>query len=214
MAPLSENDVRQLQSETQAETQSAAGPPSLATARLLLRAARSLDDAALFDYARDPEVARFTTWEPHSCLTEAQQFIAQVLDGYRLGKIGYWAIEHRSDEKVIGAVGLTGTSISAESPPRFQDARAELAYVLARPYWNQGLMTEAARTVLEFGFSQWNLNRIEARCLVENTASSRVMEKIGMKYEGTLRQQMHVKGAFRDLKIYAILKSDWHRLNL
>ena len=213
MTPLSESDACQSQSQSQAEKSGTPGPPPLETARLLLRAARAADDAAMFDYGRDPEVARFTTWEPHASLTDAQQFLARVLDDYRIGKIGYWAIEHQNDGKLIGAVGLTGTIISAESPPQFQDARAELAYVLARPYWNQGLMTEAARAVVQFGFAQWNLNRIEARCLVENVASARVMEKLGMRFEGTLRQQIHIKGAFRDLKIYAVLKSDWHKLN-
>ncbi|HEY0072589.1 MAG TPA: GNAT family protein [Abditibacteriaceae bacterium] len=214
MTPLSKSDACQSQSESQPEKPGTLGPPPLETARLLLRAARPADDAALFDYARDPEVARFTTWEPHVCLTDAQQFLARVLDDYRVGKIGYWAIEHQGDQKLIGAVGLAGKLVSAETPPQFIHARAELAYVLARPYWNQGLMTEAAREVLQFGFAQWNLNRIEARCLVENIASARVMEKLGMNFEGTLRQQMHIKGVFRDVKIYAVLKSDWQRLNL
>lgn len=213
MTPLSQSDPCQSQSQSQPEKPVTLGPPPLETARLLLRAARPADDADLFDYARDPEVARFTTWEPHASLTDAQQFLARVLDDYRIGKIGYWAIEHQNDGKLIGAVGLTGNITPAETPPQFIHARAELAYVLARPYWNQGLMTEAAREVLQFGFTQWNLNRIEARCLVENLASARVMEKLGMKFEGTLRQQIHIKGAFRDVKIYAILKSDWHKLN-
>ena len=208
MAPLSEKDP---QRDTRSDAQDAPGPPSLKTPRLLLRAVRPRDDVALFDYARDPEVARYTTWEAHSSLADAQQFLAHVLDNYRVGKIGYWAIEHQSEKKLIGAIGLHGDIVPGQVV-EFLDARAELAYVLARPYWNQDLMTEAALAVLEFGFSQWKLNRIEARCLVENAASARVMEKLGMKYEGTLRQQIYIKGAFRDLKIYAILKSDWDKL--
>ncbi len=188
------------------------GPPELQTNRLILRAARPSDAAALFDYARDEEVARFTTWEPHATIADAQRFLACVLDDYRIGKIGYWAIENKEDGKLIGAVGLTGHLLSAEVPPQFVHARAELSYVLARPYWNRGLMTEAAHEVLRFGFAAWHLNRIQALCLVENMASARVMEKLNLKFEGVLRQQMHVKGAFRDLKIYAILKSDWDKL--
>jgi ribosomal-protein-alanine N-acetyltransferase len=188
------------------------GPPELQTERLILRAARPADAAPLFDYARDPEVARFTTWEPHTSLAEAQRFLARVVDNYRIGKLGYWAIEERSAGKLIGAVSLMGDLVPAEVPPQFVHARAELAYVLARPFWQQGLMTEAAGAVLRVGFAQWNLNRIEARCLVENIASARVMEKLHMKFEGILRQQMHVKGAFRDVKIYAILKNDWEKL--
>ncbi|MDQ4003995.1 MAG: GNAT family N-acetyltransferase, partial [Actinomycetota bacterium] len=62
-----------------------------------------------------------------------------------------------------------------------------------------------------FGFRKMGLNRIEARCIAKNIASARVMEKAGMTYEGTLREREFVKGAYRDMKLYSVLRSEYHR---
>ncbi len=190
------------------DTHQSFGPPCLETARLSLRPARAADAEALFAYAADPQVSRFTTWDAYSSLADAHRFLATVLDQYHNGKIGLWAIEHRATQRFIGTIGLSGEG----APGHFAHGRAELSYALAREFWNQGLISEAARAIRDFGFTHWNLNRIEAHCLVPNGASARVMEKIGMKYEGVLRQYIHVKGEFHDLKMYAILKSDWDKM--
>jgi ribosomal-protein-alanine N-acetyltransferase len=70
-------------------------------------------------------------------------------------------------------------------------------------------MTEAVRAMLDYGFNTLQLNRMEARCDVENTASWRVMEKAGMKFEGVLRQNIILHGRPRDAKMYGILREDW-----
>ena len=88
-------------------------------------------------------------------------------------------------------------------------ARGEIGYALARKYWGQGLMTEAVRAMLDYGFNTLHLNRIEARCDVENAGSWRVMEKVGMKFEGVLRQNIMLHGRARDARMYAILREDW-----
>ena len=100
----------------------------------------------------------------------------------------------------IGAIGLT---IS----PRNQ--RAEMGYWLGVPYWNKGYATEAARAVLRFGFQELGLNRIYASYFPRNPASGRVMEKAGMRYEGTLRQHFVRWSEPEDLVYYSILKSEW-----
>lgn len=87
-----------------------------------------------------------------------------------------------------------------------QHHRAEMGYALSRNYWNQGLITEAVRTILAFGFNELNLNRIEARCISENIGSERVMQKVGMHYEGLIREQMFVKGRYVNVKLYSALK--------
>jgi ribosomal-protein-alanine N-acetyltransferase len=89
-----------------------------------------------------------------------------------------------------------------------EHARAELGYVLSREHRGKGLMPEAVRAVIRFGFGRMELNRIQARCVAENTASARVMEKVGMTYEGTLRESEYIKGAFWDIKIYSILRRE------
>lgn len=184
------------------------GPPVLETTRLVLRPARAADAEALFAYATDPEISRFTTWNAYSSLADAHRFLAAVLDRYGSGRIGLWAIEHRPTQRFIGTIGLDGEG----TPGAFVHGRAELSYALAREFWNQGFVSEAAQAILHFGFTHWNLNRIQARCLLPNLASARVMQKIGMKFEGVLHQHIHVKGEFHDLKMHAILKSDWDKM--
>ena len=77
------------------------------------------------------------------------------------------------------------------------------------PYWKQGYCTEAARAVLRYGFETRGLNRIGARHLARNPASGRVMQKLGMHYEGTRRQHVLKWGVFEDIVLYAILKSEY-----
>src|SRR5204863_8911861 len=91
--------------------------------------------------------------------------------------------------------------------------RAELGYCIGRPYWGQGIVPEAVRAIMKLGFEQIGLNRIEARCFIENKASARVMEKCGMKYAGVHREQMLVKGRFESCKMYAILRRDYYEQN-
>ena len=81
--------------------------------------------------------------------------------------------------------------------------------MLNRRYWGQAYMAEAVRAIVGFGFRELGMNRIQARCDVPNIGSARVMEKVGMAFEGVLRQQLFEKGTFRDIKIYSILRSEW-----
>ena len=123
-------------------------------------------------------------------------------EGYERGDFGGWGLVL----KVSGAfVGTCGMEVNLAP----EHARAELGYVLAREYWGRGLMPEAVRGMLRFCFGRMDLNRVEARCIAENTASARVMEKAGMTYEGTLREREYVKGAYRDMKIYSILRREY-----
>lgn len=84
---------------------------------------------------------------------------------------------------------------------------------MSQDYWGKGIMSEAAKEVISFGFHNLDLVRIQARCDVENIASARVMEKIGMTYEGTQRKVMFVKGRHRYLKMYSILRDEFFANN-
>jgi ribosomal-protein-alanine N-acetyltransferase len=174
--------------------------PDLETERLLLRKMRMEDAEDLFAYGSDPEVSQRTSWQPHRSIEDSRAFLAGVLEGYAKGTSGAWGMEHRADHAFIGTCGISWV-------PRH--ARGELGYAMARPYWGQGLMTEAVRAVIAFGFERMALNRIEARCIVANIGSARVMEKNGMRLEGVIRQQVFAKGAFHDLKLYSILRREW-----
>ena len=89
----------------------------------------------------------------------------------------------------------------------FGHKRAEIAFNIGRKYWGKGYATETAQAIIQFGFEYWRLNRIEGTCMVENRASARVMEKVGMTLEGVLRKYVYVRGQFRDMKLYSILRS-------
>jgi ribosomal-protein-alanine N-acetyltransferase len=175
--------------------------PTLETERLWLRKLRPDDLDDIFEYASDPEVAKYTTWETHKTPADAHTFLASVLERYQTGQIAVWGLEHKSDQKLIGTCALH------DVVPHH--ARAELGYALSRSYWNKGYMTEAVHAVIDFGFGTLQFNRIEAHCLPENIGSARVMEKVGMTFEGTLRQHMFVKGKYDDLRMYSILRSEW-----
>ena len=102
---------------------------------------------------------------------------------------------------MVGTCGFTSFNCTSDS--------AEVGYVLNPEYWGKGIAQEALCRVLNFGFEKLNLNRIEARYMEGNERSRKVMERVGMTYEGTLRQGMLVKGNYIDVGICSILRSEW-----
>ena len=165
-----------------------------------------LDDAEdMFEYASDPEVSKYTGWYAHNALEDSKLFLNYVTNSYRNNQVSSWGVVHKVDKKFIGTAGFINWNV--------EHARAEIGYALARKYWGKGYMTEVVHAIIYFGFSRIMLNRIEARCEIKNIASARVMEKVGMKYEGILRQHMFMKGKYRDLKIYSITKDEFSYQN-
>jgi ribosomal-protein-alanine N-acetyltransferase len=176
--------------------------PILETDRLILRKLTLGDAEAVFAYASDPEVTRYVAWDTHRSLEDSKAFLKHTIRKNKRGDEPDWGIVYKGDQRFVGTCGFAGWEAG--------HARAEIGYVIRREYWGQGLMPEAVRAVVSFGFENMDLNRLEARSIAENAASTRVMEKAGMLYEGTLRQREFIKGAYRDIKLYAILKSE-HR---
>ncbi|KJH71904.1 GNAT family N-acetyltransferase [Aliterella atlantica] len=175
--------------------------PVLETQRLLLRSLNLNDAVDIFEYAADPQVSQYATWSAHQSINQSKQFIESVIAQYRNHQLAAWGIVCKADNKVIGTCGFTNWIATAR--------RAEIGYALSSKYWGQGYMPEAVRLLFGFGFCLMKLNRIEAKCVIANTASARVMEKVGMQFEGILRQDLLAKGSFYDVKIYSILKQDW-----
>jgi len=175
--------------------------PVLETNRLLLRELSLNDAADLFEYASDPDVMRYDTWSVHNSIEDSKCYLKAVIEQYKNHELASWGIVHKIDKKLIGTCGFNNWIAD--------QARAELGYALSRKYWGNGYMPEAVRSVIVFGFRMMKLNRIEARCKIPNTASCRVMEKVGMKFEGILRQNLFAKGSFHDMKMYSILREEW-----
>lgn len=180
---------------------SVGGPPRLETERLVLRKMTLGDAAAVFAYASDPEVTRYVLWETHRSVEDSRAFLELTERKYEGGGEPDWGMVYKGDGRFVGTCGFVGWSR--------EHARAEMGYVLNRTYRGRGLVPEAVRAMIAFGFEKMDLNRVEARCVAENTASARVMEKAGMTYEGTLRQREFLKGAYRDMKLYAILRGEY-----
>ncbi len=177
--------------------------PTLETDRLILRKMALNDAEAVFAYASDPEVTRYMIWDTHRTVEDSKAFLELAVSKYENGAEPDWGIVYKGDRRFVGTCGFA--SWTAEH------ARAEMGFVISRDYWGRGLVPEAVRAMITFGFDGMSLNRIEARCIAENAASARVMEKAGMTYEGALRQREFIKGAYRDMKIYSILRSEFSK---
>lgn len=168
--------------------------PTLETERLILRKITLEDAKDMYTYASNEEVTKYVTWDKHSSLSDTIDFINKFLPQYDAP----WGIQHKENGRFIGTVHFVWWQPEHKS--------AEIGYVLSKEYWGKGLITEAARTVITFGFESMNLVRIQARCFLENIGSERVMKKLGMSFEGINRKVMYVKGNHKDLKMYSILK--------
>lgn len=176
--------------------------PTLETGRLILRPFALTDAPAVKRLAGDREMASTTLNIPHPYEDGmAEKWISAHQQQFEKGELVNFAVTLRPDGSLIGAMGLRIT------PAHFH---AELGYWIGKPYWNHGYATEAAKVVVRYGFEVAGLNRIHAHHFTRNPASGRVMQKIGMKHEGRMRQFVKKWDAFEDLEMYAILRSDWN----
>jgi ribosomal-protein-alanine N-acetyltransferase len=178
----------------------APGVRPLATERLTLRTLTLEDAPDLFAYASDPATTVFVEWPRHETVADSRTHIRRLLTHHAVGNY-HWGITDRKDTRLIGTCGFIATTLAHR--------RAEIVYTVAPDRWGQGIATEAAAAIIRFGFVNLDLNRIEARCLPEHAASRRVMAKLGMTFEGILRQHVLMKGRFADLAMYAVLRRDW-----
>ncbi len=173
----------------------------LTTARLVLRPLRPEDASDIFHYAHDPEVTEYTTWEAHRTVEDSRRFIEETIAAYQRGENTELGMELKADKKVIGTCGMI--SVSAEH------CRGELAFAMAKEHWGGGVMAEALKAVLGFGFGPLELNRIWAKVDPDNIKTTLVLRRAGWQFEGTLRQDVKVRGTFRDVKLYSLLKTEF-----
>lgn len=175
--------------------------PPLETPRLTLRAMRVSDAPDMFAYAQSEDVTRYLTWEPHQTLQETRDYLTYVGQRYRTGDFYDWAVVDRRDGHMIGTCGFTCFFLPSDS--------AEIGYVLNPAYHGQGLATEAVRAVLAFGFEELSLHRIQARFIQGNEPSRRLMERVGMTFEGYARDSDKIKGVYRTVGTSAILRNEF-----
>ncbi len=177
--------------------------PSLTTERLQLRPFTLNDAPAVQRLAGDRDIASTTLQIPHPYEDGmAEQWIATHQESYEKGESVLFAIVARPDDTLIGAMGL-------RIHP--QHANAELGYWIGKSYWNRGYATEAAHAVVAHGFKVLGLHRIYAHCFSRNPSSARILQKLGMRYEGCLRQHIAKWGEFEDMEIYGLLAEEYGR---
>ena len=175
--------------------------PTLETTRLTLRPFTVADASDVQRLAGERDIASTTLNIPHPYEEGmAEQWIATHQERYEKGELVNFAIILRVDQALIGAIELQLTQ---------QHASAELAYWIGKPFWNRGYCTEAAQAVVRYGFDVLGLNRLHATYLKRNPASGRVMQKLGMSYEGCLREHRKKWGVFEDVGLYGLLSRDY-----
>jgi RimJ/RimL family protein N-acetyltransferase len=161
------------------------------TERLVLRRFVPDDLDELVRLRADPEVMRYIGEQSREKVEQRLQYYISHYDPHGFGM---WAVIHKGTDRMIGWCGL----IFLDETPE-----VEVGYGVARDYWGQGLMTEAARASLRYGFERAGLERIVAVAMPENTASRRIMEKLGMRYEKNVFHYGH------DLVYYAIGRDEF-----
>jgi [ribosomal protein S5]-alanine N-acetyltransferase len=178
----------------------------LTTPRMSLRPLRTDDASAVFQYAHDPEVTKYTTWNAHTTVEESRRFIEQTIAEYQRGLNAELALELKSDKKLIGTCGLI--NVSAEH------CRGEMVFAMAKEHWGGGMMGEALKATLTFAYGPLQLNRIFAKVDPDNMSTTLVLKRASWQFEGTLRQEVRVRGMFRDIKLYSLLKSEFAKSSM
>jgi RimJ/RimL family protein N-acetyltransferase len=175
-------------------------PEIIETERLRLRPPVMQDATVIFaTYAQDPEVTRYLTWRPHTSIDDTREFLRRCAAGWEQEGPFPWAITLRAGGRLLGLMDL-----------RPGGHRVELGYALGRADWGRGFMTEAVCAVTEWALAQPEIHRVWAVCDVENRASARVLEKVGMEREGILRRwsaHPNVGAIPRDCWCYARVKA-------
>lgn len=173
--------------------------PTLESKRLLLRPLRTSDAPRIHLLVGDRRIAQMTENIPHPYPEgQAEAWIALQPSAWRLDEGVTFGIVEQACDLLVGCISLILS-------PRHQ--RASLGYWVGVEYWNNSYCSEAAAELVRFGFEELELNRIEATHLSHNPASGRVMQKIGMQHEGTLRRYIKSEEGFFDSELYSILKS-------
>lgn len=171
--------------------------PVIRTERLILRPPQLEDAEAIFQrYAQDAEVTRYLIWSPHQSIAETEMFLRDCIAALDDGSRFLWVIIRNTDCSLLGMIEM-----------RLDGQQANVGYVLARPEWGKGYMTEALRAVIDFAFSLPDVRRVWAVCDTENVASACVMQKAGMVKEGILSRYIlhpNVGDEPRDVYCYAI----------
>ena len=177
------------------------GTKTIETPRLLLRRFTIEDADDMYDnWASDPEVTRYLTWPTHTDVETTRALLEDWVAKYADGAWFNWAIEWKSTGRVIGNISVVHLREDIDE--------AVIGYCMSRAYWGMGIMPEALTAVMDYLFDVAGMNRIAAYHDSNNPKSGRVMQKAGMKWEGTSRAADRNNQGICDKVLYALLRSD------
>jgi len=174
----------------------------IVTNRLVLRDYKTDDWPAVLAYQGDKRYLQFYPWTERT-EAEVRDFVQMFLDqqAERPRRKFQFAITLPHEGRLIGSCGIRRKNEN--------DWEADIGFELAPEYWGQGYATEAVTAVVDFGFRKLLLHRISSWCIAENTASARVLERLGLQLEGRLRENDYFKGRWWDTLVYGLLESQW-----
>ena len=164
--------------------------------RIHLRPLQLSDAEDMYEYASDEETTKYV-FDTHKNLEDTKETIAKYFIAKPLGK---YAIVLKETNKMMGTIDFRVDE---------KDKKAEMGYTLNKNYWGKGYTTEAGKLMLQLGFEELGLLRVFAFYDERNAASGKVMEKLGMTYEGTFRRNRFVKGESVNDRCYSILKEEY-----
>ena len=169
------------------------------TSRLRAKPAAVEDAQVVFEeYASDPDVATYMTWRPHRSVTETEDFLTRCERVWSDGSAYPWSLWRKQDGAFVGLLEI-----------RVTPGAVNLGYALVRRWWRQGLMTEALTPVVQWALAQPTIYRVWATCDIENLASARLLERVGMEREGVLRRWLvhpNLSDTPRDCFCYSIVR--------
>ncbi len=175
--------------------------PTLESPRLRLRQLQVADIEDLFAIFSDEQTMRYWSHAPFKDRTEAEAYLRNIDAGRINGTHLQWGIALREDDKIIGT-----TTLFSLNP---KHRRAEIGYALASRFWRSGFGREALMVVLEHAFKSLGYLRIEADIDPRNVASCHLVEKLGFRLEGSLRERWHVEAEIQDSAIYGLLAREF-----
>lgn len=176
--------------------------PVLETNRVILRRIEKSDAYDIFKYLSDKEVMKHYGTKPFQSVDEAIKAISRYESLFTEKRGIRWGITLKGDHKVIGSC-VFYNMVS-------EHYRTDIGFVLSKDFWGQGIAQEAVKAVIKYGFEHLNINRIEAVIEPPNTASQKLVERLGFLREGLLRSYEYFDGKFDDLYMYSLLKSDFN----
>ena len=174
--------------------------PEIETERLLLRELLPEDAPAIFRLFSDPLVTRYYDLENYVNVKQAEELIDFFDESFELERAIRWGIERKEDGEIMGTCGYVW----------LRTHRGEIGYDLHSSFWRNGYMSEALDAILDFGYTEFGLHRIEAMTMLENEASIGLLRSLGFQQDGIMRELEFFKEAFHDMRVFSLLRHEYY----